>query len=55
MASQIHAHMKDIMPFDEYLKGGNLTPIREYLRDSIQNMALQKLQSNPERCHRRRI
>jgi len=35
VASQIHAHMKDIMPFDEYLKGGNLTPIREYLRDSI--------------------
>lgn len=35
VASQIHAHMKEVMPFDQYLKEGNLTPIREYLRDSI--------------------
>lgn len=35
VAAQIHAHMKDIMPFDIYLSEGNLTPIREYLRDSI--------------------
>lgn len=35
VASQIHAHMKDIMPFDQYLREGNLTPIREYLRDNI--------------------
>lgn len=35
VAAQFHAHMKDIMPFDTYLSEGNLTPIREYLRDSI--------------------
>lgn len=35
VASQIYAHMKEIMPFDDYLSEGNLTPIREYLRDSI--------------------
>jgi carboxypeptidase Taq len=27
--------MKDIMPFEEYLRDGNVTPIREYLKDTI--------------------
>lgn len=35
VASQIHATMKDKMPIEDYLKQGNLTPIREFLRDSI--------------------
>ncbi|HWT27815.1 MAG TPA: carboxypeptidase M32, partial [Mobilitalea sp.] len=35
VASQIHAHMLDIMPFNEYLREGNLTPIREFLRSAI--------------------
>lgn len=35
VAAQIHYHMLDIMPFNQYLLDGNLTPIREYLKDSI--------------------
>lgn len=35
IASQIHAYMKEKMPIDKYLKEGNLTPIREFLRDNI--------------------
>jgi carboxypeptidase Taq len=35
VASQIYACMKEKMPIDEYLKSGNLVPIREFLRDSI--------------------
>ncbi len=35
VAAQLHMHMKDIMPLDQYLKEGNLTPIREFLRDSV--------------------
>jgi len=35
ISAQIYSHMKEIMPFDQYLKEGNLTPIREYLKDSI--------------------
>ena len=35
IASQIHACMKEKMPLSQYLKEGNLTPIREYLRDNI--------------------
>jgi carboxypeptidase Taq len=27
--------MKEKMPIDEYLREGNLTPIREFLRDNI--------------------
>ncbi len=34
-ASQIYACMKENMPLDQYLKEGNLTPIREFLRDNI--------------------
>ncbi len=35
VASQIFACMKEKMPVDQYLKEGNLTPIREFLRDNI--------------------
>jgi carboxypeptidase Taq len=35
VASQIHACMKDKMPLEKYLEEGNLTPIREFLRDNI--------------------
>ncbi|MDF2539300.1 MAG: ypwA [Herbinix sp.] len=35
VASQIYACMKEKMPLEEYLKEGNLIPIREFLRDSI--------------------
>lgn len=35
IACQIYYHMKSIMPFHQYLEEGNLTPIREYLRDHI--------------------
>ena len=34
-ASQLHACMKEKMPLEQYLKEGNLTPIREFLRDHI--------------------
>lgn len=32
IAAQIYAYMKKTMPFEEYLREGNLTPIREFLR-----------------------
>lgn len=35
IAAQIYYHMKSIMPLEEYLEEGNLTPIREFLRDSV--------------------
>lgn len=35
IASQIHACMLEKMPLDQYLKEGNLTPIREFLREYI--------------------
>ncbi len=35
IASQLYACMQDKMPIEEYLKAGNLTPIREFLRDNI--------------------
>lgn len=35
VASQIHACMLEKMPLNDYLKQGNLTPIREFLRDNI--------------------
>lgn len=35
VASQIFAFMKEKMPINDYLKQGNLTPIREFLRDNI--------------------
>lgn len=35
VASQIYARLTELMPVEQYLKEGNLVPIREYLRDSI--------------------
>lgn len=35
VAAQLFAHMKEKMPIKEYLKDGNLTPIREYLKEQI--------------------
>jgi carboxypeptidase Taq len=35
VASQIYACMQEKMPLSQYLKEGNLTPIREFLRDNI--------------------
>lgn len=35
IAAQIYYHMNSIMPIDEYLTKGNLTPIREYLNNHI--------------------
>lgn len=35
IAAQIYYHMKSVMPIEQYLKEGNLTPIREYLNNHI--------------------
>ena len=35
VASQIYDKILEVMPVEQYLRAGNLTPIREYLRDSI--------------------
>lgn len=35
VSSQIYAKIKEVMPVDEYLREGNITPIREFLRDNI--------------------
>jgi carboxypeptidase Taq len=35
IASQLYYKMLEVMPLEQYLQEGNLTPIREFLRDSI--------------------
>ncbi len=35
IAAQLHHHIKTKLPLSDYLKDGNLVPIREYLRDHI--------------------
>lgn len=35
VASQLYAKMTEVMPIEEYLEKGNLTPIREFLRDQV--------------------
>ncbi len=35
IAAQIYAHLKQVMPLDDYLKSGNFQPINEYLKDHI--------------------
>lgn len=35
IAAQIYYHMLDSMPFEQYLREGNLSVIREYLRDHL--------------------
>lgn len=42
VAAQIYYHIKSIMPFETYLEEGNLTPIREYLRDKIHKYGMKK-------------
>jgi len=35
IACQLYAKIKDLMPVDDYLREGNITPIREFLRDKV--------------------
>ena len=35
IAAQIYYYMKDAMPFEDYLKEGNLLPIREFLKAKV--------------------
>ena len=35
IAAQLHHHIKTKLPLSDYLKEGNLVPVREYLRDHI--------------------
>lgn len=35
IGAQIFHHIKGVMPVEEYLKAGNLAPVREYLREHI--------------------
>ncbi len=35
IAAQIYAHMKTVMPIEDYLESGNLIPIREYLKEHV--------------------
>ncbi|WP_310602394.1 carboxypeptidase M32 [Anaerosporobacter sp.] len=42
VAAQIYYHIKSIMPFEEYLKEGNLAPIREYLKEHIHRFGMTK-------------
>lgn len=35
VAAQIYAKVQEVMPLEKYLREGNLTPIREFLRDNI--------------------
>lgn len=42
VSAQIYYHMKSIMPFEQYLEEGNITPIREYLKDSIHKYGMMK-------------
>lgn len=35
IAAQIYAHLKHVMPLDDYLRAGNFQPINEYLKEHI--------------------
>ncbi len=35
VAAQIYYHLKEVMPLEQYLEEGNLTPIRDYLKEHI--------------------
>jgi len=35
IAAQIYAHLKQVMPLDDYLKSGNFQPINDYLKEHI--------------------
>ena len=42
IAAQIYYHIKTLMPFEQYLKEGNLAPIREYLKEHIHKFGATK-------------
>ena len=42
VAAQIYYHLKKTMDLEQYLKDGNLTPIREYLKEHIYQYGKQK-------------
>lgn len=42
VAAQIYYHIKTLMPFEQYLKEGNLAPIREYLKEHIHRFGATK-------------
>lgn len=42
IAAQIYYHLKETMPFHDYLREGNLSVIREYLKDHIHKYCSQK-------------
>ncbi|MDF2587953.1 MAG: ypwA [Anaerocolumna sp.] len=42
IAAQIYSYMESIMPIEQYLKDGNLTPIREYLNNHIHKFGATK-------------
>ena len=35
IAAQIYYHLKDVMPYDEYLKNGNIASVTNYLAENI--------------------
>ncbi|WP_418463121.1 carboxypeptidase M32 [Frisingicoccus sp.] len=35
IAAQIYAHLKQVMPLDDYLEAGNFQPINEYLKEHV--------------------
>lgn len=42
ISSQLYSKMKEIMPINDYLLDGNLTPIREFLRDKVHKLGATK-------------
>jgi carboxypeptidase Taq len=42
IASQLYAKIRELIPVDDYLKSGNITPIREFLRDSVHKYGMTK-------------
>lgn len=42
VAAQIYYYMKTVMPFEQYLKEGNLAPIREFLKEHIHKLGATK-------------
>ena len=35
VSAQIYYHLKEVMPYDEYLENGNITPVNQYLKRNI--------------------
>ncbi|BCN32013.1 carboxypeptidase M32 [Anaeromicropila herbilytica] len=42
VAAQIYAHMNKVMPVEQYLREGNLTPVREFLKENIHKYGMLK-------------